>query len=369
MSLEAAKKIIERLDSVTVDDRLGEPYFNDKRVKTFPLNKNGFRFIRNLDSERTLFFIDGGNQEIIGAPNFSLQLNRVCFGVWSGKNRINEKKLPKKIEFFSASYSKFRNDEIHFDTSIVAAKEQYDEFLPNERDLSFNSFDRTLMNGNRRADIGRVASIARRFAEWHFASKVVEKEMSSNDVLVVDGTLQTTFTNEKKYLKELYEKSEKIGALVTGLSKTSTLLTTEGMSLLGSINKLAEDCNISGKWYYPIAESMNEDHNVVILFLKLNEISERAFRYEFQRENYNSLSENDLNEIMSSLGNNASDATFLGYPYGLIDVDRFARVKYDELEYYRGMILSQISKIKKWKKFSRHIQASDAHSILNLLVG
>jgi hypothetical protein len=33
------------------------------------------------------------------------------------------------------------------------------------------------------------------------------------------------------------------------------------------------------------------------------------------------------------------------------------------------MLLSEISKQGKWEKFARHIQASDAHSVLNMLVG
>jgi hypothetical protein len=369
MSLEAAKKIVEKLNSVIIDEQLGKPHFSDKRVKTFPLISEGFKFIRGTKSKRKLFFVDGGNQEIIGAPNFSLQLNRIYFGIWAGKNRINEKKITKKVEFFSATYADYIDDEIHYSTFIIPSNQKYKNLMPLEKDLSFNSFDRTLMNGGRRADIGRAASIARRFAEWHFSSKIVETEMVSDDVLVVDGTLQTTFTNEEKYLKKLFKEAKKNSVVVTGLSKTSTLFTTMSLSLLGSINKLAEDYNISGKWYFPIAESFNEDHEVVLLFLKLNEISDRIFRFEVQREKFNSMKEIHLDEMMTLLSDNASDATFPGYPYGLIDADRFARVSYDEIEYYRGMILSQINELGKWKKFSRHINASDAHSILNILVG
>ena len=225
------------------------------------------------------------------------------------------------------------------------------------------------MNGNSRADIGLVASIARRFAEWQFANILIENEMENGDVLVLDGTLQTSFTNERKYLKRLYASAEKKGVIITGLSKTSSLFTTTGLSLLGAVNELAEEEAISREWYYVIAESQSEDHNVVIVFLKLNKISDRIFRYEVQREKFYSLSDNELVEIMTLLVKNSSDATFPGYPYGLIDVDRLARVSYDEIEYYRGMILSQMNELGKWKKFSRHIYASDAHSILNILIG
>ena len=77
MSLEAAKKLIRKLDTLIADGNMGVPHFSDKSIKTFPLDRNGFRSIRELESKRKLFFVDGGNQEIIGAPNFSLQLNRI----------------------------------------------------------------------------------------------------------------------------------------------------------------------------------------------------------------------------------------------------------------------------------------------------
>ncbi|MCW3975717.1 MAG: DNA double-strand break repair nuclease NurA [Candidatus Bathyarchaeota archaeon] len=369
MSLKATKKLIKKLDALIVDGNIGEPHFSDKSIKTFPLDRNGFKLIRESESKRKLFFVDGGNQEIIGAPNFSLQLNRISFGIWSGKNRISEGKIPRKFEFFSATHSSFRDEEIHYDTTAIAAIDEFEKFIPDERDLSFNSLDRTVMNGNSRADIGRVASIARRFAEWQFANILIENEMEYGDVLVLDGTLQSAFTNERKYLERLYESARKKGVVITGLSKTSSLFTTTGLSLLGAVNELAEEKTISREWYYIVAESQSVDHNVVIFFLKLNKASERIFRYEVQREKFYNLSDNELVEIMTLLVKNSSDATFPGYPYGLIDVDRLARVSYDEIEYYRGMILSQMNELGKWRKFSRHIYASDAHSILNILVG
>ena len=52
----------------------------------------------------------------------------------------------------------------------------------------------------------------------------------------------------------------------------------------------------------------------------------------------------------------------------LIDADRFARVSYDEIEYYRGLIISHISRMGKSSKFLSHIHSGDAHDLLNLLV-
>ncbi|MGC1928147.1 MAG: hypothetical protein WA667_04180 [Candidatus Nitrosopolaris sp.] len=147
-----------------------------------------------------MVFIDGGNQELIGAPNFSIQLNRIYFNIFNGQKRIIQKKLPYKIEFFSATFSTLRNKKIDYDTIIFPLKEEWNKYLPLQSDLSFSSKDRTVFTGTMRDDIQRVASICRRFAEWNYSRLVIEEILQDNDILVADGTLQTAFTHEDRYL-------------------------------------------------------------------------------------------------------------------------------------------------------------------------
>ena len=369
MSVEAARELVQSLDAKIEDKELGNPFFSDPSVKPFPLVKEGFRLVNLVKSPRKVAFIDGGNQEIAGAPNFSVQVNRMCFSVWMGNERATEKMIPKRLEFFSATYSSFRNDEIYYDTIVIPTDKEQAVFLPNDKDLSFHSCDRTVTVGSQRADIERVASITRRFSEWEFARHIVENELGPGDFIVMDGTLQTAYTNETKYLTNLYAAAEKKGVIVAGISKTSTLFTDTGLSLLGAVNQLADECNISREWHYPIAEARSKDHNVMILVIKLNVMADRVFRCEVQRDQFKRLSELHLNEILTQLVKNSGDATFPGYPYGLVDADRFARVSYNDVEYYRGILLSQVSNLGKWDKFARHIRAKDAHTLLNMLVG
>jgi hypothetical protein len=369
MSMEVAKKVIESLDQNLRDDDVGNPHFGDPSVKPFPLNPEGFRRVQPVKSPRKIACIDGGNQEVVGAPNFSIQLNRVYFGMWNGGTRILERSLPRRVEFFSLTFSTFRNGEIHYDTKLFPPLLGDRRLLPDENDLSFSSTDRTVALGRQRADIGMVASISRRFSELTLAKHIAKNELSKDDAVVMDGTLQTAFTNESKYLEELYQTAEENGVIVTGLSKTSALFTDTGLSLLGAVDKLASQRNISVEWYYPIAESVSKDHNVIILVVKLNSVSERIYRFEIQRDQFKSLTELQLNEILTPFVNNSTDTTFPGYPYGLIDADRFARVSYDEVEHYRAVLLSQMANMGKWGKFSRHIKAGDAHSVLNMLIG
>ena len=364
MSLEAARKAVRFLEENMVDGEIGEPHLKQSGVVILPLVREGFHTVGKTDSGRKLAFVDGGNQEIIGAPNFSVQLNRVYSMAWKGKTR-HAWKLPR-VEYFSSTFSCFKDSEIHYETTVVPSVQGTEKYLPEARHLSFNSMERSLMNGNQRADIDRVGSVARRFGEWRLALNALD-ELSEGDILVMDGTLQSNFKNEVEYVKALSEKARETGVILAGVSKTSTIFTTRGLSLLGAVNSLAEKEGINGNWYFPVAESTSVDHDVVITIAKLNPMADWVFRIEIQRERFNKLGD-DIEEIYSLLCQNSCDPTFPGYPYGLIDADRFARVSYDEIAYYRSLIVSEITKLGKASKFLSHIHSGDAHDILNLLV-
>lgn len=369
MSVEAARKLIEHLDSRLHEEELGNPFFRDPNTRTYPLEKSGFRQIQPVERSCKVAFVDGGNHEIIGTPDFSIQMNRVYFTMWNCSERVLEKKIPRRIEFFSSTASRFIDDQIFYDTSAFPMQEEQRGMLPADRDLSFDSLDRAVTVGTQRADIERVASIARVFAEWQFAAEVVKQELEKDDILVVDRTLQTTFKNEHKYWANLIKQAKQKGVIVTGLSKTSALFTDTGLSLLGALSKLAEDSGIENEWYFPIAEINRSDHDAMVLTVKLHRDSKRMFRYEIQREQFAELNEEQINSILTQLVRNSCDLTFPGYPYGLVDADRFARVSLEEVDNYKALLLSQLSDAEKWEKLSRHVRAKDAHDVLNMLIG
>ena len=270
------------------------------------------------------------------------------------------------MEYFSSTLSCYKNDEIYYETSVVASVQDTEKYLPDPKDLSFSSMERSLMSGEQRADIERVGSVARRFGEWRVGLYALDG-LSEGDILIMDGTLQSNFKNEVKYVKAITEKAKERGVLLVGLSKTSSIFTTKGLSLLGAINTLAEKEGIKGNWYFPVAESTAVDHQVIITIAKLNPASDWVFRVEVQRDQYNKLDDR-VDEVFSLLCQNSCDPTFPGYPYGLIDADGFARVAFDEIAYYRSLIVSEISRLGKASRFLPHIHSGDAHEILNLLV-
>ncbi len=363
---EVVKNVAEHLDRRFVEQELGDPFLGSRNYRPYPLNSKHFKPIRRVESNRRLAFLDGGNQELIGAPNFSVQLNRTYFNMFANGKMVQSTSLPNRIEFISVTHADFGKDGIHYRTSVFPADEKCSAFLPESPDLSFNSADRRIMVGNARADIRRVASATRRFAEWQCAEQILGNELGRQDVLVMDGTLWTGFPNESKYAKAAYAAANAKGTLCTGLSKTSRLLTTTGLSLSGAVRRLALDNEAGPLWcYYPIADSLTSDHEAAIYLLKLSDQSQRIFRYEIHSRQARSLRSEDLNEIFSELSINASDLSFPGYPYGLIDADDNARVRSEELETYRVLLFSEISKLGSAAKFIRHMQSTDAHDVLN----
>jgi hypothetical protein len=368
MSAEISKRIAEFLDLKIEEDDVGQPYFGNPDYELLPFAPANFVSIKDVKPNIRTAFVDGGNQEILGAPNFSAQINRVYFNIFKGRDRIRPKFLPRRIEFYSVTMADFRNDGIFYDTRVFPLKVEFEGLISGQL-LSFSSLDRTVTFGNQRADIQHVASVARRFAEWEFAKHVVEDELEKGDVIVHDGSLQTSFTNEYMYMERAFETAMEKGVIFAGISKTSTLFTTAGLSLLGAVQKLAEDYKVKGPWCLPIAKVANVKHNAFIYVIKLHESANYVFRYEIYGEQARRMSEEDFCAVTSALASNSKDISFPGYPYGLMDADSFARVSGDEIDTYRVPLMSEISRLGKWKKVSRHICSGDAHSVLDVLKG
>ncbi len=348
------------------DRSLGNPYFHDPYVQTFPFSRGSFKKIKQIGSDRKLAFVDGGNLELLGAPNFSVQLNRVHASVWKNNARYSALNLPQ-IEFFSAIYTTVNEEgNLFYQTIIVPCNAGYSRLLPDAIDLTFSPFEETIKNGLRMADTSMVGSIARNFAEWKFAAFVAE-QLDQDDILVMDGSLQTNFKNEQQYFRYLEETTQRKGVILSSISKTSSLFTDSGLSLLGAISQFASNSKVDGQWYHPVFDS--KKHHLYCLIVKLQSMSDWVFRMDFQRDQFLKLKEADLNEILNLISSNAADPSFLGYPYGSIDADLFSRVSQNELDYYRALISSQITKLNRQDKYVPHIRAGDAHNLLNTIAG
>ena len=363
--------VAEAVGKAIADVPIGEPSFGDDRYKPSELNIENFHPLPKIRIDRRIAFVDGGSARLLSAPNLAIGLTRVYFGLFQGDKRVEPSHVPSKIDFFSVCYATVASNRIVYKTELFPVKEQWGQFLPDEHDLEFSSFDRTLMSGLQRVVISRVLDVVRAFAEWRFAKNVIDLELERDDVIVRDGTLQNIVTNESRYSEETYDAALKKGVYLTALSKTSSLFTDTGQPLFPSIKILSEGSALkdSAWYYYPIVDIAHPDHKAVMFAVRLHECSDYVFRFEVFKDQVSRRNMGEVELVFSSLAANSRDVGFPGYPYGLIDADRFARISMAEKGVYEFQSRATLSSKKKiWDKISKYLRSSDAHDILNKLI-
>ncbi|MBW2981806.1 DNA double-strand break repair nuclease NurA [Candidatus Woesearchaeota archaeon] len=310
--------------------------------KTIPISKDNFNKIEKNDSNNKILFIDGGNAEILKAVNFSLQFIRIGGIIFENNKKIKS----IKKEFYFLIHSFIEDSKLQYKTEVFG-----DIILDN---LVFDSMDKTIMNGQQRADISKIGGICRRFSEISFAKEIVD-ELSHGDIIVLDGSLRCCVTNEKEFMQRLYDKAAGKGIIVNALAKTNRIFSDQGGCFVSELNKLGTE----DMWYYyPIVELNDPNYQARISFVKLNKKS----NYIFNFEQYNGQEEK-IKEVVGLLSKNSNDAVFPGYPYGLILADKLARVSNKEKTYLLTMF--QIKAGKEWNKIKEHLNVLDAHDILD----
>jgi len=367
--MDSMRQIADKIAHELSERDIGDPYFsNHGECDIFPLIKDNFHPIPVPKKSPKIAYIDGGNQELLGAPEYSAQLNRVYFNIFQNKKRVEIKSdIPQRIEFLSLTNSKLDDKGVYFETTLSPVDKKFFKYLPPEKYLKGSAKDENIAAASQ-AGMERMASKSRRFTEWSVAEHLIESELSKGDIIVRDGSLQTAHTFESKYVNEIFSKAIDNGIIFTGLSKTCRLTTTTQMSLIASIQRLAEESNMGHDklWaYYPIAKMKGDEHKALIMVVKLNGFAYSPFRFEILREQAENMDDNQILEVISSIANQSNDISLPGYPYGLIDADQWARVKNEEIEAYKTRLFSELSKTGYWRKIQPHIRAVDAHDRLD----
>lgn len=338
---EVVKKISESIDESSIAAET-IPKFSGEGYKPHRIGLKNFHKIEPLDSGKRIAFVDGGNAEIIGSANFSLNLIRASYAVYQN----NRKLAAKKSDGLAFVQAANKNNEIHYNASFFKMKDSVEL-----GGISFSSFDSTLMLGANRVEIGSVANAIRRFAELKLAKTLADSRLA--DIIVLDGNLQCTLTGEDRYMNELYESLNESNAVLAAISKTSSVFTESGNLLsvvLGSISPF-------NSWFYhPIAEINNPSHRAEMIFAKFHDKSRHVFRLEIYDKQKSSAE-----ETIGILASNCADAVFMGYPYGLVEADRIARVSNREKESLRTMILAKL----KNRNIEKYMSSVNAHEILD----
>ncbi|MEX2714659.1 MAG: DNA double-strand break repair nuclease NurA [Candidatus Sigynarchaeota archaeon] len=340
--MQSLKKCISVVEKSCISIPPGDPYFSDRHIKTHPLDKNNVHALSAREPERRVAFVDGGDNTIASAPNFVVSLVRVYYNVYRGSIKLKPATVPSRIDFFATvTTSITAAGEVEYITTITPLDPAYSAWVPDEPSLRLKANDPTLMKGGFPAIPGSVISAARLFAEWLLAAFVIEKELDEGDVIVRDGTLQTSITNEWRFAKRAFDAALAKKVIMTGFAKSSALLTTTGNSLSKVVKNLGDGVYPKAPWYYhPIADITLPDHRAEMFLIKPHELARTAYRFEIFRDQAKAMTQGQIESVLASIAANSRDISLPGYPYGLVDADMFARVAGQEIKYYAALFAS-----------------------------
>jgi len=362
MDQNPVRSLIEDLGKELSQKTPSDQIFPYGKIQGKSITPASFVQILDVEKPRRIAFVDGGDGILEESPNFMIIINRVYFTIFEGKKRIPASKLKQRLEFFSYVVSEVRDGDekkvVSYNTKLFPYSQSDFAYLPDEVDLESKTENTSVLQES------RLVSLSRRFAEWSLAEKVVLEELEEGDILVMDGSLQTGYKNESKYASSLYDAAQKQGVIVCGLTKTSRLIMESGEPLLARIQEIAEDVPY-GRWFVEIADMASSDNRGHMLATKFHPNSRHVFRFEILRDQFNGMDGAEKNEILASIAANSHDIAMPGYPYGSIDADRFAQVRKNELDMYRGLMKAEMSKITEWKRLQKYTLTTRFHDDLN----
>ncbi len=276
-----------------------------------------------------VLFVDGGNSELVGGPGFSIQFIRVAGVAFKGR----EKAFCQVSEFYALFYTVRENEKMVVKTRIMPVKGGK---LLDENSLVFHFAQ---------ANLNAFADVTRRVAEISMAC-TLSRELQQNASVVLDGSLETRFDVEKKFLDRLKEIAQNRKINLCALSKSTTLINNHGESL----PFLAKKKSPEGRWNSKIAETEFQTH-----LINLHPEAKAVLRCDAMPC--------AVPEIFSYLAFTSNDPIFLGYPYGLIEADKMARVSNREKEVLRTELSARLG--NKWVDLEEREISLKAHKILD----
>lgn len=336
MRVETLERMLPRLREAF--QRRGESVQVDRK-REIPLRADAFTPIHVASPDqatRRLAFIDGGNAEIIGGVNVSLQGLRAAAIVYAQKKQL----ASSRQECLCLTTTVPRKNGLYFVTDL-------DPRFVRMPDFSID--DRSIAKGDQRPSVSLIPQIARRFLELMIARKAVA-QLEAGDAVVLDGLISPRVNGEDLLVEELLTQAKQRGVVVLGLAKTSRLMTEEGAGAMDALRSIAPP----GCWRY----SADSSSSIRTHFVKLHERAKHLFRLEVP-----SFCEGELDAVLSELRQISTDPIFLGYPYGLIAVDRLARISDREKEYLAMALRSKAG--ASFKEIEGGLRALDAHDILD----
>lgn len=351
---DLVRDLNETLTKLPHDDVL----LPSKHQKVYELKPSNFIEVLTTDTPNKIAFIDGGNGTIAKSPNFTISLNRIYYSVFQGKKRVYT--MPDfRVEFLSCIRQKIKStseqSRITHDVTLLPSKNSHKSYIPDVNDIVAGISNVT-------ADDPRIYTLPRSLGEWRLALTALDA-LSSGDIIVMDGSLTTFNKIEAKYANLLFEKAQIKDVTVCAISKTTHLLTRSGEPLLNRVNDISRQTTY-GRWRINVVSGVSPHDPGFVMAIKLHPNAQFPFRFEILQTQHEQMSNTRINSILASLAVNSEDMSFLGYPYGLIDADRFAQVRRDEIKLHAGLLESKMRTLHL-SKIMQQIRGFQAHDRLN----
>jgi hypothetical protein len=327
-------ELIRELRNITSKKDVSDDYLSmNSRYISLKIEPKNFHEIISGKIPKKILFVDGGNSVLFESAEFCIAFIRIGGIVYSSNKKISRKS--NEFYLFVKEINRKYSVKTYPETSF--------------NNMNFDPDDESLRSGFEKCNVTRIVSVIRRLAEIEYAAA----QSKDVDYVMMDGTFEARYPFEDTYLNKLFSSGK-----TCALSKTCTLTTKNGLSVTKKLLDIGSE-NKFGLWYYhPIVTSNNSKHDAEIYFIKLNAKCDYVFRFEIQKN----FTEN-ISELLAMLVYNSNDPIFLGYPYGLIDVDQYVRVSDDESRLLRTKLSVKLG--KDWNELSKHINSMNAHSILD----
>ncbi|MBI2661476.1 hypothetical protein HYX09_04410 [Candidatus Woesearchaeota archaeon] len=319
--------------------------FHSPEYRPIRIDKENYHEIRIEDpADNKIAFVDGGSCILINSSDFVLGLIRACCITFLSNKRISV----KRKECYAATSAVGKDGKIFYLSEIFQSSQKLFE----KGIFEFSSMDRNLMAGSHRADIAKITDVMRRLAELNMAEEVV-KNLDKDDILIMDGLLECDLQEEREAMQRIYDEGADRNVIISSISKTDTIFSDDGGSLPSVLAKNAP----FGTWYYhPVAEILSEAHQAGIFLAKLHAHSKHIFRIEMYKGQHP-----DLDMFFRLLANNSKDPVFLGYPYGMIEADRLARVGGNEAGMLKNSVAARLGRMD----LASLTSSRNAHEILD----
>ncbi len=363
--MESLEKIIKSLSSLYNQEENNnvECITQGKNYISYVFDEGNIKIIPKPHKSHLIIAIDGSSKPIISTPNLSIHLIRIHSSIYSQNKRINTPIEP--IEYYLITYTDItKSKKLFYKTKIHSLNQTTELFFKNQHDLEIDAFDKTLNNiFKNKIDI--VSDISRRLNEWRYI-KFISQNLTlrhKNIIILLDGSLQETYPYEHETAQKIYkyidDSNKKLRINLLSLIKYSSITTTSGLNATTYLYLKFNKHNKSYPLYYPDwIISNNPHHNARIFFAKLHKKAERVFRIDYYKNNTD-----DPETLLAQLSENSNDLSLLGYPYALLEADRFVKITEKEITHHRNKLIINMKKTK----LNYILKEQDIHETFDLI--